>query len=164
MTSRLLRGWSFKFPPYHHLWQNGSTTAETWGCLDADGRERRLGFRPDHSRPAVSTGRLEAGKRLAAFVGHRSPHGHQTEIIASPEVTVMPGWWTPRHGADAHAQLSDRHVKNCDRGPSVPGGSGPPFPSKRGRLHWTGDQAARTQCGHRLHQPCRLLTGRIEGG
>ena len=46
---------SFKFPLYHHLWQNGLTNSETWRCPDADERERLLGFRPDHSRPAMST-------------------------------------------------------------------------------------------------------------
>ena len=42
----------FKFPPYHCLWQHGLTRAETWRCPDADERERLLGFRPGHSRPA----------------------------------------------------------------------------------------------------------------
>ena len=46
---------SFKFPLYQYLWQNGLTNSETWWYLDADERERLLGFRADHSRPATST-------------------------------------------------------------------------------------------------------------
>ena len=46
---------SFKFPLYQYLWENGLTNSETWRCPDADERERLLGFRPDHSRTAMST-------------------------------------------------------------------------------------------------------------
>ena len=46
---------SFKFPLSQFLWQNGLTSSDTCRCPDADERERLLGFRPDHSRPAMST-------------------------------------------------------------------------------------------------------------
>ena len=39
---------------YQYLWHNGLTNSETWRCPDADDRGL-LGFRPDHSRPAMST-------------------------------------------------------------------------------------------------------------
>ena len=47
------------------FWQDGLTNSETWRCPDADERERLLSFRPDHSRPAVSTSakKMGAGKR-----------------------------------------------------------------------------------------------------
>ena len=55
---QILERWkkdSFNFPLYQYLWHNGLTNSETWRCPDADERERLLGLRPDHSRPAVST-------------------------------------------------------------------------------------------------------------
>ena len=54
-TSERWKKDSFKFPLYQYLWQNGLTNSETWLCPDVDARERLLGFRPDHSRPAMST-------------------------------------------------------------------------------------------------------------
>ena len=46
---------NFNCPPYHFLCQNGLTNEKTWQSPDADEKERLLGFRPDHSRIALST-------------------------------------------------------------------------------------------------------------
>ena len=61
---------SFKFPLYQYLWQNGLTNSETWWYLDADERERLLGFRPDHSRPATSTSTKKKGAGQRAECVH----------------------------------------------------------------------------------------------
>ena len=56
----------------HYLWQNGLTKAKAWRCPGADVKERLLGFRPDLSRPALST---SADAWELESVRHRSPHG-----------------------------------------------------------------------------------------
>ena len=56
----------------HYLWQNGLTKAKAWRCPGADEKERLLGFRPDLSRPALST---SADAWELESVRHRSPHG-----------------------------------------------------------------------------------------
>ena len=89
---------NFKFPLYHYLWQNGLTKAKTWRCPDADERERLLGFRPDHSRPALGTSakcwELEAARlrpsgtavhtNVFSYLFYVFFHSHQVPMAQQP--------------------------------------------------------------------------------
>ena len=78
------------------------TNSETWRCPDADERERLLGFRPDHSRPATGASaknwQLEnAGLRLL-FRGLQVPAAQQLVLelvnhfsLKASKISTNPG-------------------------------------------------------------------------
>ena len=153
---------SFKFPPYHYLWQNGVTNAKTWRCPDANEREGLLAFRPEEdARLCLSVTAVHSGVLACLFSvffrSHQVPTAHQPvvtlvnnfslasdEIIANPGVDIYQGNASTGKGREGTPQRHMEtpfacnpsilsHVRARRRGHYV-GGKNIPFATEAGRI------------------------------